>query len=245
MTKFLSLLVSLTWATLAAADFGGLYGWQHAIPAPLTVYGPFCASDTSNLTTYTYTGITLTGVADTDPVAIWVGIVAEDSAAAFQTTSATIEGASATEVTDEGGSGTVTSSIYRGNNHFVNAASVDVSVTYSEAVTGSAVCVWALKDNVRVTGLGGGVNDDDAASGALVLTISQQFPAYSTLFGVSGSADVDTTTWAVLTEGVDTDNGEFSYSAAHVTVTTTTSTPAITSDYAGAGNATGCSVGTQ
>src|SRR3990167_10677763 len=71
--------------------------------AAVALYRATCVTDGTNLTTYTFSNITITGVDDTDSVVVVVGIVGEDSDPTFGVSSATVEGGAATELVDEGG----------------------------------------------------------------------------------------------------------------------------------------------
>ena len=252
MIRISALLFSLLLAlSPAAASYsGGMDHYQRYDPQPMEVLGPFCGSDASDLTTYTHT-IALTGVADTDPVVLWVGYIGEDSATNFGVNSSTVDGVALQEVGDEAGSGVINTAIYRTNTNaywYLNAASVDVAVTYSEAVTSSTVCVWALKNNFVFSSASGASVGDSTDSSAIALAIAFDQIAYAATVSVCGSASAaDTTTWTGVTEGVDTNNGEHSYSAAHLLFTANFASSAFTStcDYAGSDDASQTTVAVQ
>jgi len=186
-----------------------------------------CVNDTTDATTYSggvWTGITLPGINDRDTVAIMVTVVGEDDATSFGVNSMTVDAQSMIELADQNGTGLVDAAVYRGNNGgfsgnawFRNAATVDLSITFSEAVTGAAACVWA-KRNSETTGAGATSQvDDDTAGGTLTLSYTTPNQPQSSLVGMCISENqADTATWTVLSEVGETANAEFAYSWARL-----------------------------
>lgn len=200
-----------------------------------------CQSSGSNLTQYTFSNFVLPGLSDANDVAIFVGIVGEDDAATFDVSSVTIDGNSASEIVDEGGTGLVNAAFYRSATTLTNAASdVDIVVDFSEAITSAAVCIWGIETLNSVT-TDDSIADEDTASGALVLTLDPT-DATGHAFGIC-MADGFTAaaTWAVLTERTDTAIGvESKFSNADAAATG--SSMAVTCDFSGTGDAAGAAV---
>jgi hypothetical protein len=254
ITRVISILCSL--ALMASPAFAYEYEPPAARPYGGGNVMVACLDDTADATTYNSAAwqALSTGRSDTDSVAVMVGVMGEDGTATFGVNSVSIDGVAGVEISDEDGSGVVDTAIWRSNagapsntSFYKNMAQVNISVTFSEAVTGAAVCVFtftmteAANTGSPTLGL---VVDDDTGSGALVLTLTSATPIFATktMFGVC-MADTtgQSTTWAILNETVDTSNAEFSYSAAYLTVpdATTYSSAAITCDYTGTGDASG------
>jgi hypothetical protein len=245
----------LTWllcAAISLAPGSAYYSLpERMMPTPADVMVA-CLDSTTDATTYNPAAwqTLSTGRSDEDSVSIWLGIIGEDALSNFNQSSASVDGSGYIEVIDEAGSGVMNSALYRANNntnaasYTKNAAQVNVSVTFSEAVTGAAVCVFTIKGtDVSGAGPGGtGTADDDTASGAVVLDQAGPLLAGKVVMGVCGSQDAAaTTTWTGLTEQTDASNAEFSYSSAFVVVPdgSVPGTLAITCDYSGANDATG------
>lgn len=198
-----------------------------------------CVSDTSNLTTYNSAGFQAlgTGASDADTVLVIVGVMSEDSAGTYNVSSMTIDGNAATELVDEAGSTFANTAIYASATTMTNAATVNVSVTFSEALTGSAtVCAWALKDLLSTTPTST-VADDATTSDALVLTLSSTTANGIALGVCTNIGAADAATWAVLTEREDTQSAEMDYSNADAA--TTGSSMSVTCDWTGTNNASG------
>ena len=226
MLRILIPLLSLLLLGPVKADFGAgtnntgfgaapvNSGTTH-IPRPSLTRGT-CVTDTANATTYNSAGFqaTGTGASDSDVVLVVVGVIAEDNATVFGCGSMTIDGAAASEIIDEDGTGITNTCLYRAASASANNATVNVSVTFSEALTGSAtVCAWALQDLVTNTP-DSSVADDDAASGALVLTTGTTVSPGFVVSVCGSDATGQTTTWAVLSERQDTCDAEKCYSNA-------------------------------
>jgi len=186
-----------------------------------------CVESTSDATTYSggaFAGIA-TGFTDTDPVAFYALAAGMDGATNFNLSSMSIDAAAMLELSDQGGTGVVNTGAYRGNNSpassfslnawLRSAATIDLSVTFSEAVTGAVVCA-ILKRNSETTGSGASTQSDpDTDSNALILSYSAVNQPQSTLVGlcIAGEPSV-TATWTGLTEVTETCNAEFCWSFA-------------------------------
>jgi hypothetical protein len=226
---------------------------QRGLPKPADVMVA-CVADTTDLQTYD-TGVfdaIVTGRSDEDLVSVWVAVFGEDAATAFGVNVVNIDGgANFVEVVDEDGSGVVNTALYRANHagstsSFIrNTATVDLSVTFSETVTGAAACVFTIA-NSEISGAGvggsGAVPDNDSVSGALIIDNTANLLVGKIVMGICGAEDASvTTTWTGITEQLDATNAEFSYSAAYLVIPAGTpeGTLAITCDYSGAGDASG------
>lgn len=217
LNKLFALLLAVTPA--AAQTFGGDFvldgNAQRPQNATVTLTRGTCVSDTANATTYNGAGFqaTGTGMGETDTYYPVVIAMAEDGQATFGISSMTINGVAATEVIDEDGTGLVDAALYRGGVE-VSGTTINVSVTASEAVTSMVVCAWGLKNLASFTPLSS-VQDDDTASGALVLTTGTTSTAGFVVGACVAERVADsTTTWAVLTEREDATSAEVDYSNA-------------------------------
>lgn len=198
------------------------------------IYRATCVSDTSNATTYnsaSFQAITIPGVHASDQVVVYVGVFGEDSATTWSINSMTVDGAGATEINDEDGSGLTNTGFYRIGPVF-NADVVNVSVTMSEAVTSAGVCVWAVRWPNAAAPVAN-VVDDDASNGALVLTTGAAGPGGYVMCVSTTDATGESVTWAVATEQEDTCHGEACYSTAQAV--TTGGSMSITSDSGASG----------
>lgn len=197
-----------------------------------------CTADDTNATTYTFSSASVSTAADNRITA--VGILAEDGTASFGINTVTVGGDSATEVIDEDGSGVVNSAFFAIPNPAGTAE--DIVVTASEGLTGAMViCVWALYDVGDIyPSAPQTIQDDDTASGALVLTHTTFTKGIS--LGVCAAAGVSSdATWAVLSEINDANTAEFEYSAADFIEDAATSAAA-TCDWTNGEDATGAAV---
>jgi len=218
-----------------------------------------CSDSTTDATTYNPAAwqALSTGRADSDAVSVWVGVIGEDSATAFTVSSVSIEGVNGISIVDQGAVGSlVDAALFRGNNTGVNstsfitgAAQVNISVTFSEAITGAAICVYTMKSS-DISGAGPGTaaaSSFDTASASITLSNTGPPLVGKGILGICGSeTNADSTTWTGLTEQVDTSNAELSYSAATAVVPdgTPPQTFVVTCDYAGSGDAVGAQAGT-
>jgi hypothetical protein len=241
LNSFLSVALCLTISQASGQDFapgGGInYGYQaNRLSAGTTLLGRgACATDISNTTTYSFTAAT--GSNATATGMIYIGIVGEDGTATFDVSSATINGVAAVELTDQGGTGIVDTAFYRSPSE-MGGDTAAITVTFSEAITSAAVCLWKvgnIQSNTPVTA----ISDDDTASGALVLTLG----AVNSGFGMgicTNSGVADATTWAVLTERTDTEHAEADYSTADGG--STGGSMSVTCDWTGTNDASGSAI---
>lgn len=198
------------------------------------LYRATCVSDTTNATTYNPAGfqsIAIPGISDGDQVVVYVGVFGEDSATVWSINSMTVDGSAATEVVDEDGSGLTNTGFYRIGPVF-NAATVNVSVTMSEAVTSAGVCVWAVRWPNAAAPVAS-VADDDASNGALVLTTGATGLGGYVMCVSTTDATGESVTWAVAAEREDTCHAEACYSSADAL--TTGASMSITSDSGASG----------
>lgn len=172
---------------------------EFAPPTPATITFLQCAENDAAQTTYTFSAQN-TGTASADRIT-YVGLVATDGNATYTINSVTVGGDTATEITDNGGAGTgLNAGIYA----IANSAgtSEDVVVTYSEAITGAAICLWqgnnsvvAATDTATVfdtnSGAVAGLDTDVPADGILIgiCTIQQGGATHSWTAGPTERID--------------------------------------------------------
>lgn len=197
-----------------------LVGFQAGGVTPASISFVGCTSVADAASPLTYTNHA-TGTAGNR----WtiVGVVVEDGATAFTIDSMTVGGSAATEITDnsaETGS-LMQSALYIISNPSGTTATIDVTV--SEAVTVSAVCVWAAYDLVSAAA------HDTAASfhtSSGNLALSLDVPVDGIAAGICGSEQnaADATTWTGMTEQSEarTNGNTSNYSGAN---TVTVGTP--------------------
>lgn len=184
----------------------------------VALYRATCATSTTDTNAYTFNGNTITGLSDGASVLIVVGVMAEDNATTYTIDDVTIEGTSGSEVVDEGGAVIVSSGIWQ-RGAITGAASVDVTVTFSEAVTGAAVCIWALENLDSTTAQGSdGTSQADSNSAITFVLGTPSGGGYALGICTSQSATL-TTTWTVLTEVQDANSAEYGYSNADAVTT--------------------------
>lgn len=213
--------------------------WSTSYHFQPRLFAATCNALATDLTTYTHSSIAIPGVTDAMSVHIAVIAMGEDGAATFGVNSVSVDSVALTQRTDEDGTGVVNAAIFSTDGPQTSAASVDVSVTYSEAVTGSVVCVYAFQ-NMSGAAAQSWNNDDDTASGNVVLTLASTSPYGFAIGGCINSGVADSTTWAGLTEREDTQSAEYDYSNADVTTTSTTLT--VGCDWSGGNDASGASL---
>jgi hypothetical protein len=207
LNSVLALALSLTPA--AAQDFG--------LPTDTNVFPQIfraacTVNDAATTSPVTQTDVVIPGVSDGDSVVIYVGVIVEDAAATFSISSLTVDGAGATEVVDEDGSLAVNTGFYR-IGPVTNAGTVSITVSYSEAITSSGVCVWAAKNLLSAVPTSS-VADDETAGGNAVLTTGTTVLGGYVLAVCVGTATAQAFTWGVLTEQQDTQSGEMDYTTA-------------------------------
>ncbi len=132
---------------LAALTVNNLTGFNAraasvAAPASASVVLQGCTYSSSNLTTFTFASQNL-GAVTVDGLSRYlvVGVMAEDTNSSYNISSATVNGSSPTIVS----STMAPTTAY--TNYLISGASGtsgDIVVTFSEAVTSAAICVWSL-----------------------------------------------------------------------------------------------------
>lgn len=240
LNSILALVLTLTPA--CAQEFFPNYGplMDRSVPAPQPTSPTLfpsrsCGTDTANGSTYS-TALDFPGLDDTWSAHIVVIAMGEDSQTVFGVNSVSVDGVAMTEVIDEDGTGVVDSALYRTSATQTNASYVTVSVTFSEAVTSSIVCGFALVGFNSITP-DSSVQDDDTASGALILTTATTNASGFVVGGCITESATDTATWGVLTEVNSVVHGEGSGSYAKGNATG--SSMANTCDWTGTGDASG------
>lgn len=194
-----------------------------------------CARDGSDTNVYTFSSQN-TGTAGTNRDTIVV-IVGQDSATTFGVSGVTIGGDAATEIVDEDGSGTVNSAIYIFSNDA--GTSEDIVVTWSEAITGAAICVWAAYDLTSTTAVAS-VAINHTSSSNLVLSLNFTGEGVAVGGCVSG-ADEEAASWTGFTEKFEATADAPSYSGAHYSSLSTSAPLTVGCDWTGSGNASGVS----
>ncbi len=227
-------LIYLASATLAQAGYV-INSFQFGTAGGATITFIGCTGDATDLTTYTFTNHA-TGVAGARKTIVGVG--AADAATDFNVSSVSVGGVSATEVVDSADvNSLVQSAIYIIDNPSGTTATIDV--TWSEAVTGAAICVWAAYDVLSETATATATQFQTSSA---AITLSLNVNADSIAVGMSSCRDgLQTTTWAGMTERADTsvETSTHAYSAAD---TQTSGAPlAVTADWSGASDSIGAS----
>lgn len=239
LAKILSIVSALLFgispalADLTLSQLNGFNATSGASAASVTFVG--CTVSASDLTTYTFTNHA-TGTAGARKTIVGVG--GSDGTSNFSVNTVTVGGASATEVVDSAdASAIVQSAIYIIDNPSGTTASI--VVTFSEAVTGAVVCVWAAYDVTSETATAT-ANQFQTSSAAITLSLNIN----SGGFGVAMSSkefDGATTVWTGMTErsNASVESGVSSYAAAD---TTTAGTPlTVTVDWSGSSDSIGAS----
>jgi len=235
LTPGTSTITATASGSLLAAELV-LAAWAPA-PATVVLTRGTCVSDTANATTYSSSfGTVGTGASASDTGLVVVGVTAEDGQTVFNVASMTINGSAATSLIDEGGVGIVDTAIFALPTEITNAATVAVSVTFSEAISNATVCAWMITGLQSLTPVSV-IKDDDTASGPLILTLPNTTPGGYALGVCNNSGVADSTTWTNLTEREDTQNAESDYSNADGA--TTGGSLAVTCDWTGANDASG------
>jgi hypothetical protein len=199
-----ALLISPAHGEIFGNQFGYGFGALRIISSRAT-----CVSDVSNLTTYTFSSIS-TGY-PANLVGRVIAIVGgEDSAITFTVSSATIEGSASTVAAGSGGTLLVATAAVTSPTIQSGLDSVDVAVTFSEAVTGAFACVWVVPGGVYNATQQGAQSATSAA-----MSVSLAIVPGGAIFGACIADGIaDSNTWTALDETEDTQNAEFDYSSA-------------------------------
>lgn len=202
-------------------------------PSTPTLVAATCQADSAGTNNFSQT-LTFPGVDDSWTVNVIVIALGEDGAVTFNVSGITFDGVAGTEVIDEDGTGVVNAALYR--RQMTGAASVTTVTTYSEAVTSNVVCGWVFYGDTQAAP-DSSVQDDDTASGALVLTLGTTNAAGFAVGGCIAAGVASAATWAVLSEIQDTEHAEADYSNASAAATG--ASMAVTCDWTNAEDASG------
>jgi hypothetical protein len=199
--------------------------YGNSFPSEVRVTGPDCKNSAADQTTYTST--VFLPVNDADTVLLVAAVAGEDAAATFGVSSMDFDGTAGTEIVDEDGTGIVNTAIYVAS--VTGAAVIPIGTTWSEAITGHAICVWAITGLTSATAVAT-VADDDTAAGALVLTLTGTKGGVT--FGIcAASALADTPVWGILIGEWDTNASDAELDAAPAIGFASGDSQAITCDY--------------
>lgn len=205
-----------------------------------------CGEDTTDATTHTSLIVPPNVGAPTHRDALFVvGVIGEDNATSFSISALTYTptGQSAVTLTEHVDSSTVstTSLVVTGFYSGIVRNGADnggnFSLTWSEAVTGAALCFWVITNG---TSFANGTSQFQTSSAAI--TISTNVTTQQFAFGIC-TADTagQTTTWTGLTERSDGTGTEFTVTTG--SATGVSGTPlAITCDMTGTGDSIGSSM---
>jgi len=232
--KLLSILAVSALALLPArADLivNELHGFNVSGAAALpSISFIACSASTADATTYTFTDV----AAGTEGATrrYLVGVILEDGTLNYGVASMTVEAVAATEIVDNDGARSISGALYI-SEVVASGTVIDIVVTNTEAVTSTTICWWAVYDLTSPTPTSS-VDVNAINDGVLALTLSST-TINGVAVGVCGaSAQPFTTTWAVLTERIDTTHAESSYSAADAAATG--ASMSVTCDYASGGD---------
>lgn len=235
---FLSLWLALAWSILPAAaelTTTQLTGFNVGGAAPASLSFVSCTTDTSNLSTYTFTSHA-TGTAGNR----WtiVSFHGRRSSANWSYSSATVGGNSATEVIDTANaSSVVQSAIYIIANPSGTTATIVVNT--SVAVASMTVCVWAGYDLQSATAVDT-ASAFSSTSAAMTLDLDISSGGFA-VGAATSQTGTPTHTWTGMTERSDAASGdiEHTYSAAD---TNTAGAPrSVSADGSGVNNSVGVS----
>lgn len=192
----------------------------------------------TDLTTYTFTGVYI-GRPDPSRI-ICLACHAEDAATTFTLVSGTIDGIACTlKVT-----GAPAEVVVSG---FLNAQvpmkeNVNITVTWSEAVTSCAIGVYALYDFVPYS-MGWHSQSEATGTGAMNVENNQVPEVYGVTIGASSNVGGETAAWSTvtagqngfLTEHYDNDSAELGYSGASLWLPNHGLSPGLSVDWSGTG----------
>lgn len=185
-----------------------------------TMHRANCASSITNATTYNPAGfqsITATGVANGDSVVVYVIIPSEDAGSAHGVNSASVDGNAMTEAFDDNGPSDQGIAVYRTSGTITADGTFNVSVTFSEAMTSAAVCLWAFKNLNSATPVDIASDFENETGAPITLTLTTD-PTEADGFVIAGAMNNATgssaSSWAVLTERQEVDTGEATFTTA-------------------------------
>ena len=199
-----------------------------------TISAAGCTSDVTNASSYTFNSHAIGAEGSLRKIVALVS--AEDGATTFSISSVTMDTLSMTKVVESVTTGAlVNTSIYiLGDNVGTTANFV---VTPSEAMTNLTICVYATYDLTSATADATN-NDFETASAAQTLDINTT--ASGIALAICGSASAAAvTTWTGLTEAIDTNHAEGTYSTADLAPTSAATPLAVTCDLTGTDDSAG------
>jgi hypothetical protein len=209
MLEVLLLVLPTAICSVASADV------QQFGPDQPVAYYSTCSSLTTDLTTYSHTGIAISGLDDRTPVVVAVGVLGEDAATVFDIVTVTVDGNATNQASDDNGTVAVNAGFFYTTAKITGAASVDVSVTYSEAVTGSVVCVFAVQGmqaNAEIPF--GSLSTTTGNSSLMNSSLGSSGPTKAFVVSNNAAIGVNNTFGSNLTEIQDACNAEFCYAQA-------------------------------
>jgi hypothetical protein len=199
-----------------------------------TISAQGCTADVTNANLYTFTAHAIGTASATRAVVILV--TAEDGTTAFSIGTLTLDAVSATKVVESTQAGElVNAAIFIISD--TSGTTGDIVVDPNEAITSLTICVYAVYDLTSLTADATN-NDFETASAAQTLDINTTSPGIALAICGSGSAAA-TTTWTGLTEAVDTNHAEGTYSTGELAPTSAATPLAVTCDLTGTDDSAG------
>lgn len=223
LITFLACLV-LTLAPAEATNSPFFVHWGTNIArTPILTQGN-CATSTSNATTYNPAGFQAlaTNIGDSVAAYVIVGVAGEDSADTFSISSLSIDGVAASSVTQAvpTSSVNVISGIFRAADVTRDNATVNISVTFSEAITSALICVWTVQNLVSSTPDAVVSGIDPVTGEPIALTLNPTVsPGVAVAISTASATSSPQWTWSVLSEQTEGAHAEASYSTAAGTTT--------------------------
>jgi hypothetical protein len=211
--RLLSILCCLALASAPVrADFGGggqLQGFWAADNVVRLTAGSVCveqATDGGAAGSERSVAVS-TGASDGAKVTVVVGIIAEDGATAYTLNSATIDGAATNVVDDNLGARQASASMIATTVPIAGAATVTVSPTFSENITGYIACAWALENLESSTATAAADADAGVGGTATAIVTSSKRGGY--LLAVCGTgATAANLTQTIVTARTELDGAE-------------------------------------
>lgn len=175
----------------------------------VTVNRATCVHDVSNLQDYTFSDVA-TGAASTDWAVLIAFVLSEDSAATYDVDGVTFNGVAATLNSVDANAIAVDVMGAFSDTPVTGADSVDVTVSFTEAITQASVCLYAITGGISK---GNGIHYTEAFTHGTASTSGQgEFGVTGGFIigGCVGSADTSafTTGGTRLSETEDVDGGE-------------------------------------
>lgn len=192
-----------------------------------------CATDTSDLTNYSFASQAIGTASATRNVFVVVG--AEDSATSFTLSSATIAGVAATIHLNGPTTGATQVAIISAAVSSGTTGTIDL--TFSEAITAAHICTTAVYDLSSVTPVASSSARDNA-SGPLTLDLNTSADGVVIAGCTSGALGQDAV-WTGLSEDTTETSAEFSFSPASLLPSLTSTPLAVVCNFTGTGDSTG------